>query len=79
MQTPPITMEETAKRATVLSGYHISRDMLVRIENGYRSVYDYEVYALTLALNVDVRFLMGLTEEPGKGERLPQTVEASHT
>lgn len=70
-QTPPLTMEETAKRASVLSGYHISRDMVIRIEKKRRSVYDYEVYALALALDVDVRYLMGLTEHPGTGERLP--------
>lgn len=69
--TPPLTMDDTARRATTLSGYHISRDMIVRIEKNHRSAYDYEVYALALALDVDVRYLMGLSHDPGKGQPLP--------
>ena len=78
LHLPPLTMEETAQRATVLSGYHISRDMVVRIENGHRSVYDYEVYALSLALDVDVRFLMGIIDDTGQARRLSETVKIEH-
>lgn len=76
LRTPPLSMEETAQRATALSGFHISRDMIVRIENNHRSAYDYEVYALALALDVDVRYLMGLSEHPGTGQHLLEPVEA---
>jgi len=60
-----MTHEHTCQRATKLSGYVLTRDALVRIENQQRSAYDYEVLALSLALGVDVRFLLGLTDDPG--------------
>jgi transcriptional regulator with XRE-family HTH domain len=65
LHRPPLSMEETGRRATELTGYRITRDMLVKIENDRRSVYDYEVRALALALDVDARFLLGLVDDPG--------------
>jgi len=38
--------------------------MLNKIETQRRSVYDFEVYALALAVSVDVRYLLGLTGDP---------------
>ncbi len=65
LHAPVMTHEHTCQRATKLSGYVLTRDALVRIENQQRSAYDYEVLALSLALGVDVRFLLGLTDDPG--------------
>ncbi|UQN10233.1 helix-turn-helix domain-containing protein [Deinococcus sp. QL22] len=62
--TPPLTMEATAQRATA-SGYAITENMLNKIETQRRSVYDFEVYALALAVGVDARYLLGLTDDPG--------------
>lgn len=73
---PPLSMEATAQRATALSKYHITRDMLGKIESNQRSVYDYEVCALALALEVDVRFLLGLIEEPNEGQPLRTPLDA---
>ncbi|WP_052351975.1 hypothetical protein [Deinococcus pimensis] len=65
LHVPPLTIAKTSQRATELSGYKITRDALVRIENQQRSVYDYEVAALARALGVDANYLLGLTDEPG--------------
>lgn len=64
LHTPPMTMEATSARVLELSGYSITKTMLIRIENHQRSVYDFEVLALAEALDVDVRFLLGLIDEP---------------
>lgn len=61
---PPMTLEATSARVHELSGFSITKTMLIRIENHQRSVYDYEVRALAEALNVDVRFLLGVIDEP---------------
>lgn len=64
LHTPPMTLEATATRVFELSGYRITKTMLIRIENHQRAVYDYEVKALAEALNVDVRFLLGVVDDP---------------
>lgn len=65
LHNPQLSLEATARRTLALTGYRITKDMLVKIENDRRSVYDYEVRALALALGVDARFLLGLTDDPG--------------
>lgn len=65
LHRPKLTLVEAARRASEGSGYHITRDTLIRIENLQRCAYDYEVVALAQALLVDVRFLLGLQDDPG--------------
>lgn len=76
LHTPVMTHQLTSDRASALSGYAMTRDMLVRIEQQQRSVYDFEVVALSMALGVDVRFLLGMTDEPGPVMLLPLPTEA---
>lgn len=64
LHNPPMTLEATASRVLELSGYRITKTMLIRIENHQRAVYDYEVRALAEALDVDTRFLLGIIDEP---------------
>lgn len=71
LHNPPLSLEATARRTLALTGYRITKDMLVKIENDRRSVYDYEVRALALALSVDARFLLGLTDDPGPLTLIP--------
>lgn len=68
LHTPPMTLEATAARVFELSGYRITKTMLIRIENHQRAVYDYEVKALAEALNVDTRFLLGVIDDPQQTE-----------
>ncbi|MFD2609188.1 helix-turn-helix domain-containing protein [Deinococcus taklimakanensis] len=64
LHEPPLTLQATSELVTAKTGYTITKTMLIRIEGNQRSVYDYEVLALAEALNVDVRFLLGQTEDP---------------
>lgn len=64
LHTPILTAERTAALATELSGFEITENMLNKIETQRRSVYDFEVYALALAVGVDARYLLGLTDDP---------------
>ncbi|GGO38019.1 helix-turn-helix domain-containing protein [Deinococcus humi] len=64
LHDPPLTLEATSQRIKAVSGYSITKHMLIKIENNQRSVYDYEVRAFAEALGVDVRFLLGITDQP---------------
>ena len=64
LRTPPLSIAETSRRATQALGIQITRIMLAKIEGKQRSVYDFEVLALALALGVDVRYLLGVIDDP---------------
>lgn len=55
-----LTMAQLSERIEARSGFEIHQTTLTRIEQGVRSVYDFEVIALSLALEVDVRVMLGL-------------------
>lgn len=65
LHSPPMTIRATAERVEALGSYTITNIMLHKIEGQRRSVYDFEVKLLAQALGVDVRYLLGLTDEPG--------------
>lgn len=65
LHDPPLSMEETSQRVARISDLEITRNMIVKIETNRRSVYDYEVRILAEALGVDVRFLLGISDDPG--------------
>lgn len=58
-----LTLQELHDRIQVESGFEISQPALTRIERQERSVYDFEVVALSRALQVDARWLLGLIDE----------------
>ncbi|UQN08444.1 helix-turn-helix domain-containing protein [Deinococcus sp. QL22] len=62
-QRRSLTMIETCQLIEQHSGYAFHQSTLTRIELGTRSVYDFEVAALSLALDVDARFLLGLVPD----------------
>ena len=64
LRTPPLSIVETSRRATQASGFQITRLMLAKIEKQQRSVYDFEVLAFAEALGVDVRYLLGVIDDP---------------
>ena len=64
LHTPALSVERAAALATERSGFDITENMLNKIETQRRSVYDFEVYALALAVSVDARYLLGLTDDP---------------
>ena len=62
-QRRSLTMLETCQLIEQRSGYEFHQSTLTRIELGTRSVYDFEVAALSLALDIDARFLLGLVPD----------------
>ncbi len=64
LHDPTLTLEATSQRIRAISEYSITKHMLIKIENNQRSVYDYEVKVFAEALGVDVRFLLGLSDDP---------------
>lgn len=58
-----LTLQELHERIRAESGFDISQPTLTRIEKQVRSVYDFEVVALARALQVDARWLLGMTDE----------------
>lgn len=57
-----LTIQALNERVEIQSGFVLGQPTLTRIEQGVRSVYDFEVVALSLALKVDVAWLLGLSE-----------------
>ncbi len=57
-----LTLVQVCERIGLQSGYELHQSTLTRIEQGSRSVYDFEVIALSRALEVDARVLLGLIE-----------------
>lgn len=68
---PVMTLDQTSRRASTLSGFALSLSTVAKIEQGVRSVYDFEVMALALATGVDARWLLGLVDDPGPVSLLP--------
>jgi len=59
-------MESLAKLVLDRTGIPLTRAILLKVEANLRSVYDYEVVALSIALDVDVRYLLGLQDLDGR-------------
>ena len=58
-QTPPLTQDQLAGKVAAL-GVTLDRTAIAKIENGQRSVCDFELAAMARALRVDTDWLMGL-------------------
>jgi len=65
-QRKSLTMQQLADRIEAQAGFEMHQTTLTRIEQGSRSVYDFEVIALSVALEVDARLLLGMIEEDAK-------------
>jgi len=61
-QRQSLTMLQLCERVEAQAGYEFHQSTLTRIEQGIRSVYDFEVIILSLALETDVRVLLGLMD-----------------
>jgi transcriptional regulator with XRE-family HTH domain len=59
---PPITQEQLAARLQVEGFGYIDQAKISRIENGARPVQDYELLALSEALNVTPNWLLSAEE-----------------
>lgn len=57
---PPLTQDQLSGKLAA-AGTQLDRVAITKIESGTRSVFDFEVRALAAALNVDVRWLLGIT------------------
>lgn len=57
-----LTLQALDERVHTQSGFELGQSTLTRIELGTRSVYDFEVVALSRALQVDARWLLGLLD-----------------
>lgn len=62
LDTPTLNAGRVAGSATKLTGFDITENMLNKIETQH--IDDFEVYALALAVGVDARYLLGLTDDP---------------
>lgn len=58
-----ISLQELHDRVAEGADIELSQPTLTRIEQQERSVYDFEIVALAQALDIDVRWLLGLSEE----------------
>lgn len=58
-----LTLQALDERIQEISGFSLSQPTLTRIEQGTRSVFDFEVVALSRALSVDARWLLGLLDD----------------
>lgn len=58
-----LTLQALDERIQAVSGFSLGQPTLTRIEQGTRSVFDFEVVALSRALNVDARWLLGLIDD----------------
>ena len=61
---PHTTFAQISRLAKERTGYSITVNALIKIEMGIRPVYDFEVAAISAALDVASGFLLGLTENP---------------
>lgn len=60
LERPSLTQEELAELLPSKSG--LTRQAIAKIELGERAAKDFEVVALAEALQIDVRWLLGLTD-----------------
>lgn len=58
-----MSLQELHDRIAECADIKLGQPTLTRIEQQERSVYDFEIIALAQALDVDVRWLLGLLEE----------------
>ena len=58
---PPLTQEELSKKLAKL-GVSIDRAGIAKIEGGIRGVLDFEVVALSKALNISANWLLGIKD-----------------
>ena len=65
MQNPPLTQEGLALAIEQIPGVEMHTSQIGKIEANHRSVYDFEVIALSQALGVSGDWLLGLTDEHG--------------
>ena len=65
---PNTTFAQISRLAKERTGYDITVNALIKIELGIRPVYDYEVAAISAALDISSGFLLGLTEDPAGSE-----------
>lgn len=63
-QEPPLTFARVSELVRECTPYSITANALIKIEMGARAVYDYEVAALAIALDIAPGFLLGLTDDP---------------
>lgn len=63
-EEPPLPFARLSELVRERTPYTITANALIKIEMGARPVYDYEVAALTIALNISPGFLLGLTDDP---------------
>ncbi|UQN10219.1 helix-turn-helix domain-containing protein [Deinococcus sp. QL22] len=61
-----LTLQALAERIKQQAGFEMGQPTLTRIELGKRSVFDFEIIALVNALQIDVRWLLGLPEDSSK-------------
>lgn len=61
--TPPLTQDQLAGRLAK-SGIAIDRVAIAKIENGSRCAFDFEVKSIANVLHVDVRWLLGVENQP---------------
>lgn len=62
-QRQGLTLQALDDRLQHHGGFALGQSTLTRIERGTRSVYDFEVVALSKALAVDARWLLGLLDD----------------
>jgi HTH-type transcriptional regulator, cell division transcriptional repressor len=62
---PPLTQGELSKKLGKL-GVSIDRAGIAKIETGIRGVLDFELVALSKALNVTIQWLLNVTEQKNK-------------
>ena len=61
---PPLTQDQLSGRLAA-AGTQLDRVAITKIESGLRSAFDHEVRALSIVLNVDVRWLLGMPQTKG--------------
>lgn len=61
---PPLTQEQLARKIQLSFGLEVTKNIVSRIEKGYRHVCDVELNALAISLNVSVNWLLCETDNP---------------
>lgn len=62
---PALTQDQLSGKVAAL-GITLDRTAIAKIENGQRSICDFELAALARALGVEANWLMGLEQKRGK-------------
>lgn len=61
-QIPPLTQDQLSGKLAA-QGLQLDRVTIAKIENGFRSAFDFEVKALASVLGVDANWLLGIETE----------------